>query len=169
MSTTLAFDVYGTLIDTHGVVSKLDEMIGGEAKTFSLTWREKQLEYSFRRGLMQNYEKFSVCTSHALDYTCTYYKVTLSKEQKQILLESYRTLPAFTDVKNGLERLKKNNYRLYAFSNGTAEAVETLLVSAGIREFFLGVVSVDEIKSFKPNPAVYSYFLRKSESLGSRA
>jgi 2-haloacid dehalogenase len=169
MSTTLAFDVYGTLIDTHGVVSKLDEMIGGEAKEFSLTWREKQLEYSFRRGLMQNYERFSVCTSHALDYTCTYYKVSLSKEQKQILLESYRTLPAFTDVKNGLERLKKNNYRLFAFSNGTAEAVETLLVSAGVREFFLGVVSVDELKSFKPNPAVYSHFLRKSESLGSHA
>jgi 2-haloacid dehalogenase len=169
VSTTLAFDVYGTLIDTHGVNSKLYEMIGDEAKTFSLTWRGKQLEYSFRRGLMQNYEKFTVCTSQALDYTCTYYKITLSKEQKQILLDSYRTLPAFTDVKSGLERLKKNNYRLYAFSNGTADAVETLLIAAGIRDFFLGVVSSDELKSFRPNPAVYSHFLRKSGASGSNA
>jgi 2-haloacid dehalogenase len=169
MSVTLAFDVYGTLIDTHGVVSKLQEMIGAKAKEFSHTWREKQLEYSFRRGLMQNYENFAVCTSHALDFTCTYNKVALTKEQKYELLDSYRTLPAFKDVKDGLARLKAADFHLYAFSNGSADAVETLLVSAGIRDFFLGVISVDDLKSFKPNPAVYSHFLRKSESSGSSA
>ena len=169
MSVTLAFDVYGTLIDTHGVVSKLQEIIGTKAKEFSDTWREKQLEYSFRRGLMQNYEKFSVCTSQSLDYTCTYYKVSLTKEQKHELLDSYRTLPAFKDVKDGLASLKASSFRLYAFSNGSADAVETLLVAAGIRDFFLEVVSVDDLKSFKPNPAVYSHFLRKSGASGSSA
>ena len=70
MVTTLAFDVYGTLIDTHGVVTLLEELVGDKAKEFSRTWRDKQLEYSFRKGLMQNYETFAVCTSQALDYTC---------------------------------------------------------------------------------------------------
>jgi len=162
MSTTLAFDVYGTLIDTHGVVLKLQEIPGIKAKEFSQTWREKQLEYSFRRGLMQKYENFAVCTSHALDYTCSYYKVSLTKEQKQDLLEGYRTLPAFDDVTAGLADLKAAGFRLYAFSNGRADAVEKLLVAAGIREFFLGVVSVDDLQSFKPDPAVYEYFLRQS-------
>jgi 2-haloacid dehalogenase len=166
MAVTLAFDVYGTLIDTHGVVSKLQEIIGGKAKDFSHTWREKQLEYSFRRGLMQNYENFAICTSHALDYTCSYYKVSLTEEQKHELLDSYRTLPAFNDVKDGLARLKAANFRLYAFSNGSADVVETLLVAAGIRDFFIGVVSVDDLKSFKPNPAVYSHFLRQSGASG---
>lgn len=169
MSVTLAFDVYGTLIDTHGIISKLHELIGDKAKDFSQTWREKQLEYSFRRGLMQNYENFSVCTSHALDYTSMFYKVALTKEQKHDLLDSYRTLPAFKDVKEGLVRLKAANFRLYAFSNGSADAVETLLEAAGIRGYFLGVVSVDDLKSFKPNPAVYAHFLRKSEASGSNA
>ncbi len=169
MTITLAFDVYGTLIDTHGVVSKLQEIVGNKAKEFSRTWRDKQLEYSFRRGLMQNYENFAVCTSNALDYTCTYYKIPLTKEQKHELRDSYRTLPAFKDVEDGLARLKAANFRIYAFSNGNADAVETLLVAAGIRDFFLGVVSVDDLKSFKPNPAVYSYFLRKSGASGSSA
>jgi len=169
MAITLAFDVYGTLIDTHGVVSKLHEIVGDQAKAFSHTWREKQLEYSFRRGLMQNYETFACCTSQALDYTCLYYKLSLTKKQKHELLESYRTLPPFKDVKDGLAQFKKDNYHLYAFSNGTAEAVETLLVTAGIREFFMGVVSTDELTSFKPNPAVYSHFLRRSNALGSTA
>jgi 2-haloacid dehalogenase len=169
MTITLAFDVYGTLIDTHGVVAKLQKIIGANAKEFSRTWREKQLEYSFRRGLMQNYENFSVCTSNALDYTCIYYKVPLTTEQKQTLLNSYRTLPAFNDVADGLTQLKAADFRLYAFSNGSADAVETLLISAGIRDLFLGVVSVDDLKSFKPNPAVYSHFLRKSGASGSNA
>ena len=169
MSTTLAFDVYGTLIDTHGILSKLEKIIGTKGKEFSHSWREKQLEYSFRRGLMQNYENFAVCTRQALDYTSEYYKVSLTKEQKQELLDDYRKLPAFEDVEDGLARLKAANFRLYAFSNGSVDAVETLLVTAGIRHFFLGVVSADDIKSFKPNPAVYSHFLRKSESSGSNA
>lgn len=169
MSITLAFDVYGTLIDTQGVVSKSKELVGNKAEEFSRTWRDKQLEYSFRRGLMQNYENFAVCTRNALDYTCGFYKVPLTEEQKDELLCIYRVLPAFNDVKEGLASLKAANFRIYAFSNGTEDAVETLLKAAGIRDFFLGVVSVDDLKSFKPNPGVYSHFLRKSGASGSSA
>ena len=166
---TLAFDVYGTLINTHGVVSALEELVGDQAKAFSNTWRDKQLEYSFRKGLMQNYETFAVCTSQALDYTCVFYGTSLSAGQKQELMSLYRVLPAFDDVAEGLRRLQNSGFRLYAFSNGAADALEVLLNNAGIRELFLGVVSVDDIKSFKPNPAVYSHFLRKSQSTGGSA
>lgn len=72
MQTTLAFDIYGTLIDTHGVVGALEKTVGNAAVEFSRTWRDKQLEYTFRRGLMQSYEDFDVCTSQALDYACAY-------------------------------------------------------------------------------------------------
>ncbi|RMF46291.1 MAG: haloacid dehalogenase type II, partial [Deltaproteobacteria bacterium] len=51
--TTLAFDVYGTLIDTHGVLTALEKLVGDKALAFSNSWRDKQLEYSFRKGLMQ--------------------------------------------------------------------------------------------------------------------
>lgn len=169
MTTTLAFDVYGTLIDTHGVVTKLQETVGEKAKDFSQTWREKQLEYSFRRGLMQNYVNFADCTKHGLEYTAAYYKISLTRNQKAELLDTYRTLPAFEDVFKGLNRLKDDGYNLYAFSNGSEEAVETLLVAAGIRKFFAGVVSVDDLKSYKPNPAVYCHFLRKSGTTGNEA
>ncbi|MDX2493549.1 MAG: haloacid dehalogenase type II [Desulfuromusa sp.] len=169
MTTTLAFDVYGTLIDTQGVSTALQKLVGNKAMDFSRAWRDKQLEYSFRRGLMQNYETFAVCTSQALDYTCAYYKTPLTADQKTDLLSIYRVLPAFKDVKEGLTQLKATGFRLYAFSNGAADALEMLLSSAGIRDFFLGVVSVDDLKSFKPNPGVYSHFLRKSKATGDRA
>ena len=167
MPITLAFDVYGTLIDTHGVVVELEKHVGNKASEFSRIWREKQLEYSFRRGLMQNYENFGVCTGNALDYTSSFLKVSLDRQAKQDLLNAYKTLPAFGDVNEGLVRAKEAGFRTFAFSNGTADAVETLLAAAGIRDFFLGVISVDEINSFKPNPAVYHHFLRKSGSVGA--
>ncbi len=169
MATTLAFDVYGTLIDTHGVVSALEELVGDRAPVFSQTWRNKQLEYSFRRGLMQQYEDFAVCTQQALDYTCSYYQTPLSTENRQQLLASYRQLPAFDDVEACLAQLKAAGCQLYAFSNGTAEAVDTLLVSAGIRDYFLGVISVDDLQTFKPNPTVYRHCLDQTQAIASDA
>lgn len=169
MKTTLAFDVYGTLIDTNGVVAALQKLINNEAEIFSQTWRDKQLEYSFRRSLMQNYENFAVCTSQALDYTCAFHKVSLTNEQKAELLDIYRVLPAFSDVKEGLTRLKTAGFRLYAFSNGKADALEMLFNTAGIRDLFLDIVSVDDIKTFKPSTGTYCHFLRKAQAMGYSA
>ena len=169
MPVTIAFDVYGTLIDTNGVVDMLSESIGDLAPAFANTWREKQLEYSFRRGLMNDYQHFGVCTQQALDYTCLFYEIDLTETQKQSLLAIYKTLPAFNDVVDALKDLSASGHQLYAFSNGNEEAVEGLLVAANIRNNFLGVVSVDTIKTFKPNPSVYKHFLSTTESTAKDA
>ncbi len=118
MATVLAFDVYGTMIDTNGVVLALRYMVGDRASAFAEKWRDKQLEYSFRKGLMQNYEPFSVCTRQALDFTDAYYQSELTEAQKTELLDVYRSLPVFTDVKPGLEALKESGADLYAFPTG---------------------------------------------------
>jgi 2-haloacid dehalogenase len=159
MPKVLGFDVYGTLIDTQGVITRLRDFVGDGAEEFSRVWREKQLEYSFRRGLMRTYENFGVCTSQALEYTNTYLNTGLSADQKAALLAEYRELPAFDDVKESLAGLKSDGHLLYAFSNGTADAIETLLAASGIRNLFDGVVSVDDRQTFKPNPDVYEHLL----------
>jgi 2-haloacid dehalogenase len=169
MATTLAFDVYGTLIDTHGIIASLQPHLGHRAADFSRAWRDKQLEYSFRRGLMRRYETFAVCTSQALDHTCSQFGLHLSPAEREKLLGAYRTLPAFEDARAGLARVREAGFRLFAFSNGPAEAVEPLLAQAGLRDFFLDVVSVDEVKSFKPDPGVYAHFLKRAGAKGRDA
>ena len=159
---TIAFDVYGTLINTDAVVSQLKEWIGSQAAVFSQTWRSKQLEYSFRRGLMRRYENFAACTRHALDYCCAAYNVSFSSEQKDTLLQSYRGLPAFADVEESLVVLQAEGHRLFAFSNGTAEAVEEVLRASELLERFEGVVSCDALATYKPNPDVYRYFMKEA-------
>lgn len=162
MKTVLAFDVYGTLIDTSGLASQLQGIMGSAANEFTRTWREKQLEYSFRRGLMRQYDTFAICTRDALEYTCAHFDSSLTAEDKDALLDAYRTLPAFDDVPTSLHSLHNDEFAMYAFSNGTASAVDTLLKAAGIRDCFLGIVSVDELRTFKPNPDVYHHFVKQS-------
>lgn len=169
MPVTIAFDVYGTLIDTAGIVAKLRELLGEKATAFSDLWRSKQLEYSFRRGLMQNYRDFSVCTSNALDFCCAALQVQLKPEQRDGLLDAYRFLPAFPDVEPALVKFRQSGLRLYAFSNGKPADVQNLLKNAGIDLLLDGLVSTDEIKSFKPNPGVYAHFLRQSGACGADA
>jgi len=169
MATTLAFDVYGTLIDTSGVTKALEDYAGNHAEAFSRLWRDKQLEYSFRRGLMQNYQNFAVCTKNALDYACTFFHTEIPQGAKEKLMDEYKRLPSFPEVQDGLESLASCGFNMFAFSNGRADDVKDLLRNANIEHYFDGVVSVDEIRSFKPNPAVYCHFLRCAKSSGSDA
>jgi 2-haloacid dehalogenase len=165
MTITLAIDVYGTLINTDSVAITLRKHIGDKAAQFSRTWREKQLEYTFRRGLMRHYESFDTCIKNALDYTSSYFKVALYQKAKNELINAYNNLPTFHDVESSLAILNSTGFRIFALSNGSANTVELLLNNANIRSYFLDIVSVDEIKSYKPNPDVYSHFLTRAEAL----
>lgn len=51
---------------------------------------------------------------------------------------------------------------MYAFSNGKPDDLVELLKFNGIINYFDDIISVDPIKSFKPDPAVYLYLLRKT-------
>ena len=169
MTITLAFDVYGTLINTSGVNDLLKQYIDDKTELFMELWRSKQLEYSFRRGLMKRYEKFSVCTRNALDYSDAYLNTGLKEDNKNCLMEKYIVLPAFNDVKESLIKLKTSNCRMFAFSNGFGEDVKNLLKNACIEKYFEGVISVDDIKTFKPNPDVYAHFLSTTGSTAAES
>jgi len=164
MKQTLAFDVYGTLIDTAGAYHTLEKYVGNQARTFMELWRTKQLEYSFRRAAMHRYVDFSICTKQALDYCSLFLKIPLTEEQHLALLEAYTDLPSFEDAGPCLNTLKDHGYAMYAFSNGSTDAVTRLLKKAQILLLFDGVVSVSKTQMFKPNPKVYAHFNATTES-----
>lgn len=157
--TTLAFDVYGTLIDTAGVTRSLTSLVGDKAVAFSNLWRQKQLEYTWRYGLMGHYQDFNVCTQQALAFSIDQLECEISKADQVSLMEGYLTLPAFDDVMDGLEALKSAGLDMYAFSNGRPDDLSALLQHAGIDSYLSGIVSVDPKQTFKPNPVVYQHFV----------
>lgn len=169
MEYTFAFDVYGTLINTSGIFNSIEKLIGDKAITFVNTWRNKQLEYSFRRGLMKNYCDFSICTRDALEFSCKTFNTNLNTAQKNILMQEYTVLPCFNDVEEGLKSIKNSGHRLFAFSNGSTSAVNNLLSNAKIMHLFDGVVSVESTKTYKPNPIVYEHFNKETKSTKSNS
>jgi len=169
MSTILVFDIYGTLINTSSTFDLIQSIVPEKANTFTKLWRQKQLEYSFRRGLMQLHVDFSVCTEQALEFTCRSLELTITDKQKAKLINSYSELPIFDDVANTLKLAKKRNLTCCAFSNGSRQAVKHLLKYNNILPYFAGVISTADIKSFKPDPGVYAHCLRQINKPGHTA
>jgi 2-haloacid dehalogenase len=162
LTTTLAFDVYGTLIDPFGISQRLKSIAGDKTPAFAQMWRDKQIEYLFRRGLGRDYRPFSICTSQALDYTALQLQVQLPAGDKQELLAQYRELPAYAEVAEALRQLKDAGCRNYAFSNGEPDDLAYLLAHAKLDSALDGIVSVHGVQSFKPDPAVYDHFLKQT-------
>jgi 2-haloacid dehalogenase len=163
-TTTLAFDIYGTLIDTQGIARILAQLMGAQSVPFAQRWREKQLEYSFRRGLMRDYQPFTDCTRQALEFCCAEFRIPLSEANRADLMSAYRALPAFDDALTGLAACHAAGYRVFAFSNGIEDDVRALLDHSGLAPYFNDVIGVDAVASFKPDPAVYAHFIRQSGS-----
>jgi len=159
MTTTLAFDVYGTLIDPLDISTQLRAHVGELAPQFAQIWRDKQLEYLFRRALMREYRDFPTCTRQALAYTDQRLQTNLSAEYCDSLLTAYRELPAYVDALAALAKLQAQGCSMYAFSNGHPDDLEHLLANAGLDAYLDGIVSVHAVASYKPDPSVYKHFL----------
>jgi 2-haloacid dehalogenase len=161
--TLIAFDVYGTLVDPARMVDQLAEPFGARATAAAQLWREKQLEFTFRRALMRRYADFDVCTAQALSYVSAQLGIRLDDVTRSALLNAYLRLPSFADVERCLMALSGAGHRLVALSNGTERAVRALLTCAGIERYFATILSADTVKTFKPDPAVYALLQRVAD------
>ncbi len=164
MNYAIGFDVYGTLVDPLEMNRYLRPLIGDGAERFAELWREKQIEYAFRRGLMRRYENFVVCTRQALRFTMQVLGLPLSERDQVRLMEHYQRLQAFPDALPGLSALRGQGHKVVAFSNGVEATLRTLLEQADILAQLEEVISVDDLQTFKPDPAVYLYLAHRTET-----
>jgi 2-haloacid dehalogenase len=86
MALVLGFDVYGTLVDPFGMERQLESLFGDRGSAICALWRQKQLEYSFRRGIMRCYEDFDACTERALSFAVKTFKIALPEAARRQLL-----------------------------------------------------------------------------------
>jgi 2-haloacid dehalogenase len=161
MAIGLGIDVYGTLVDPIGISDYLRALVGDQAERMAELWRAKQLEYTFRRAAMGCYENFDLCTKRALASVSANLKVNLTSEAIKLVLDQYRKLNAYPDAASGLVNLKRRGYSLFAFSNGVESSLRQLLEHAGLYACLDGIVSVDEIRTFKPDPRVYHHLMQR--------
>ena len=162
MPDAIGFDISGTLVAPLEMNERLKPLAGDLSGRLAALWREKQFEYTFRHGLMREYEDLDSCTRRALIFAAGALGVKFSEQERGRLIQEYQSLGLFPDVIPGIEaREEERDHPLVAFSNGVKATVRALMNRAGVLPHLQGIISVDDLKTFNPNPEVYCYLARR--------
>jgi len=153
----MAFDAYGTLFDVYSVAALGEQLFPGHGKELSQLWRTNQLQYTWLRSLMGNYRDFEKVTSDGLVNACNKLKLDLTAEKHAQLMDAYNKLDTFPETKEALKAL--SGIPLAILSNGSPKMLQAAVKSSGLEGFLSKVISVDEVKIFKPSPRVYQLAL----------
>ena len=154
----IIFDAYGTLFDVNSAAEKCKNKIGSKWESFSNYWRTTQLEYTWLRSLMKRHKDFWKITEDSLDKSMKVFNI--NTKMKSELLDLYKILSPYPEVKETLQLLKEKNYKLSILSNGTPSLLNELVSSNNLKVFD-DIFSVEEVGIFKPDSKVYDIPVKK--------
>ena len=155
----IIFDAYGTLFDVNSAAEKCKEKIGDKWEDFSNYWRTAQLEYTWLRSLMKRHKNFWEITEDSLDKSMKVFNI--EPGMKNELLDLYKVLSSYPEVKDTLNELKKKKYKLAILSNGTPSLLDQLVSNNNLENIFDDIFSVEEVGIFKPDSKVYDIPIKK--------
>ena len=155
----IVFDAYGTLFDVNSAAEKCKDKIGDKWERFANFWRTTQLEYTWLRSLMKRHKDFWQITEDSLNKSMKTFKIDAS--MKSELLNLYKVLSLYPEVKEVLKILKGKKYKIAILSNGTPALLNQLVKSNNLENIFDNLFSVEEVGIYKPDSRVYDMPIKK--------
>ena len=155
----IIFDAYGTLFDVNSAAEKCKDKIGDKWESFANYWRTTQLEYTWLRSLMKRHQDFWRVTEDSLNKSMKVFDINYS--MKNELLDLYKILSPFNEVKETLKTLKKRKFKLAILSNGTPALLNELVKTNGLDDLFDDIFSVEKVGIYKPDSKVYELPVKK--------
>ena len=155
----IIFDAYGTLFDVNSAAEKCRSKIGDKWESFANYWRKTQLEYTWLRSLMGRHKDFWQITEDSLDKSMQAFNI--NKAMKNELLDLYKILSPYPEVKETLEKLKEKKYKLAILSNGTPSLLHELVNNNNLKNLFDDIFSIEDVKVYKPSSKVYEIPIKK--------
>ena len=157
----IIFDAYGTLFDVNSAAERCKEKIGDKWESFANYWRTTQLEYTWLRSLMKRHKDFWQVTEDSLDKSLLAFKI--DPNMRSELLNLYKILNTFPEVKEVLKNLKEKKYKISILSNGTTDLLDGWVKSNNLEKMFDDIFSVEEVGIYKPDEKVYDMPIKKYE------
>jgi 2-haloacid dehalogenase len=158
--TTLAFDIFGTVLDLTGSMTpparQFLQRKGAtvSAETFWDQWRSRQRVEQYQDSLMQlGHSGYLETCRKAFLYCLRLNGISASDAEVRDVMQAWQKLSPHPDCAEGLRRLK-SRYKLVALSNGEQSYLEHL-EKERMRFGFDVLISVQRAGVFKPHPAVY--------------
>ena len=171
MIKAFAFDLFGTLVNIGSIFKAFPELNIkiDEPMLFTEIWYTKQIQYAWFLNSINSFEPFGRLSIRALKFTARIFEVELSDEQISKLAEAKLNLKPFPDSKRGLQKLTQakvtateiqqdvdlDRTTLIVLTNGEHDNSEKLLSNIGLRRYFDGIVSADEVRKYKPSKELY--------------
>ena len=158
----LTFDLFGTVLDLDGSLvpplarSFAARGISADAADFWAQWRARQrIEQHQDTILMLGHSGYLATCKRALRYTLRLNRIELDDAAETEIMGFWQNVNPYPEVLEALDRLS-GTYQLVALSNGNAHFLEHLAANR-IGWDFDAIISVAEVGSFKPHPAVYRH------------
>jgi 2-haloacid dehalogenase len=148
------FDAYGTLYDVQSVSAKAEALCPGRGEVISQVWRLKQLEYTWLRSLLREYEDFWEVTRAALDFALRAAGVEPTDAIREPLTENYLRLDPYPEAREALTALAGRKVAI--LSNGSPRMLDELLRNSGLDRWIEVAISIDSVRAYKPHPSCYA-------------
>lgn len=154
-SDTILFDINETVLDLSALKPKFKSGFGDE-KIVS-TWFSMLLHSSTVCSLTEVRSDFATLSKIMLQAIAAKLDVTLTDQVCSDILATFANLPAHSDIKPALQKLRRAGFRTIAFSNSSQQLITTQIHNAGLNDYFDDIVSVEDSGSFKPDFNVYQF------------
>ncbi|BAO56226.1 haloacid dehalogenase type II [Nonlabens marinus] len=153
----LFFDVNETLLDLSSLKENVSELLNGRDDLLPL-WFTTLLQYSLVTSAGGQYADFAKIGAATLQMVAANNDIELSKRKAEsLVIDSLRDLKPHPEVKDALTRLKNDNYKLVAFTNGSNEGVNQQMKNSGLTDLFDELLSVESAGKFKPFKEAYDW------------
>jgi 2-haloacid dehalogenase len=161
MARILVFDVIETLLDLGPLRESFVRAFGDPAPLGE--WFARLLHGSLVATVTDTYEDFGTIGRRALDGVAGRRGRELTDEDREAILGTMGRLPPHPEVLAALTRLRSAGFPLATLTNSLEKVVRVQLEHAGVAGLFEEVLSVEEVRRFKPAPEPY---LMAAERLG---
>ncbi|MFK7762132.1 MAG: haloacid dehalogenase type II [Roseobacter sp.] len=158
--TTCVFDAYGTLFDVSAAARQAAaepdfSYIESSWSALAEHWRQKQLQYTWLRAIVDAHDDFWQVTQKGLDWAMEKTGHGGDMALRERLLALYWELQCYPEVPEILAQLKGAGLTTAILSNGAPEMLSGAVRSAGLEELLDDVLSVEDVGVFKPDARVY--------------
>lgn len=160
----LFFDVNETLLATADLKTYLAQRLDNRMD-IAEGWFTALLHHSLVESVTGSWHSFGEIAEAVLQMTAARYGIAL-REASTSVAQALAAMPAYPDVAEGLASLRQQGFTLVALTNSSADLAEEQLSSTGLRPFFQQVLSVEQLRLYKPDLRVYQWAM---ETLGRPA
>jgi 2-haloacid dehalogenase len=155
----LLFDVNETLLDMSSMKAEINQSLNHE---FAFNqWFAMLLHYSLVSNEANLYQPFGVVGKATLRMAAQALGCEVPDEEIERLVKLILQRPPHPEVFESFMRLQKAGYRLATLTNSAEDALKKQMEFAELTPFFEALLSVGEVKKYKPHPDTYHMAARK--------